>query len=191
MGLRQDNMKKITAAFLIVSLIIAGTAMADNVKVLKVDIQTGMETEVFEFKPEDFEEIEVVRHGLSRAPNNFEARGILSGAKKKSWIGFCDGHQGSSIKTLIGDEIAQDSHIILGDLEYVPLGFSTGQEAKRKAAKVSGAPKYIDDMQKEEAAADKKRKKEVEKAVKRSKGSQDEEGFVTMGGTPQTTVSAP
>jgi len=184
-------MKKITMVFLIVSLIIAGTAMADNVKVLKVDIQTDAETEVFEFKPEDFKEIEVIRHGLSYAPNNFEIRGILSDAKKESWIGFCDDHQGSSIKTLIGGEIARDSHIILGDLEYIPLGFSAKQEAERKAEKVSSTPIYIDSMQKEEAVADKKRKKEVDEAVKKNKSAQNEEGLVSMGGGGQTIIDAP
>jgi len=185
--IRGDNLKKITAVFLMASLIIAGTAMANNVEVLKVDIQTDTEIEVFEFKPEDFKEIEVIRHGLSYAPNNFETRGILNDTKKESWIGFCDDNQGSSIKTLIGGEIARDSHIILGDLEYIPLGFSTRQEANQKAGKISNAPIYIDSMKKEEAAADEKHKEELDKA----KRPQNEERFITMGGSPRTIVDAP
>jgi hypothetical protein len=84
------------------------------------------------------------------------------------WDAFWDDNQGYSIKTMLNDEIARDTHVVVGSIDYVPLGITSGAMATAIAHKITDKPVYIDLSAQEEEARQKKQTQEKDRMHKES-----------------------
>ncbi|NQT90659.1 MAG: hypothetical protein HQ558_05340 [Candidatus Omnitrophica bacterium] len=175
----------IIAVVLIVGVMFfSGTMTAEGadtssnvVKVLKVDIKSNTQETAFEFKPEDFSSVEIIRHGMRYVPNNYEVKAILDNDKMKEWRKYWMENTGYSMKVMINEQLARDTHVVISPPAFVPLGFSEKEDASEKAAKISSNPQSID-MWGADNAKDTRREQQE---ISTSKKAATSEGRIAVG----------
>jgi hypothetical protein len=157
----------VTALVLIIGIV---SAYSEDtvIEVINLNVGNGTETLIATLAPEDFKDVQIIRHNYGYGKGNYETRGILIDANEEKWDGYWDDNQGYSIKTIINGTTAEEGRLVVGSIEYVPFGFSTREEAVQKARQIVDSPVFIDLSQQEKASLDKKEAEKIERIHKES-----------------------
>jgi len=161
-------MKRFILSFVVLIILLANGRRAFTndanetntiVQFIKVDYTTKEEKLIFTYAPSDFKKAIVIWHHWWFPDGQFEVRGVLVEDQNIKFNKFISTNTQNHFKTLLNNDIAQQSARLIENIDYVPLGFyKTKEEAYRIAHKLSNNVVF-NDLREQEKKEEKERLK--------------------------------